>query len=247
MLRPTYPRLATISRATASRASLGSSLTRARLGPRAVPGTTSGAARFSRAKASASARSASRSARLAALRVLTSRTTVPGEALQGQALEHLGALLVAAPRHQVLVAGQPGAVGEVDVRQPVAEVVRPSTAPTSPRRPCATGRGSRAGSPGSAGPSRAGRPPTPGSAHATGTCSPRRRRRRSRRASGPGRARTRGRSRAATGTAGARPRSRHRAARRPPASAGASPTDRVLHTRWVTSRHGECTASTGTP
>ena len=88
-----------------------------------MPSRTAGDARLRRANASPSARSASRSSRLVARRVLISSTTVPSKPSTRQALEHLRAGLGAAAGHQVLVLVRADAVGEVHVGEPVAERV----------------------------------------------------------------------------------------------------------------------------
>ena len=215
------------------------------IGP--VTAVPAAAARLSRANASPSARSASRSSRFTARRVLTSSTTVPRRSRRAPAAP--------APRR---TAGRrdpaPGArpcstraVGEVDVRQPVAERLDDPHRVRARRPPCARGRAWSPGSRARAGPSAAGRPRSRGCGPATGTCSRRRTPRRSRSASGAARRRTRGRTPAASETAGARRRWRRRPARPPSWARCSLVQGSVDQTRWVSSRHGAWIASTGTP
>ena len=141
-------------------------------------------------------------------------------------LQQLGARLVAATGHEVLVAGRARAVGEVHVHEPLAEVARHL------ERVGPGHRGVRQVERGvevvvvAHVPARAGRPRTPATPPSTGTCSRRRTGRRSRSPWPRCRRRSRGRSRAASGTAGARRRSRRRAARPRPGRAAAWATAR---------------------
>ena len=75
----------------------------------------------SRANSSDSRRSASRSSRVDALRVLISSTMWPSKPVPARWLEEAGRVHGAPARHEVLVLGRAGAVGQVHVAQPVAE------------------------------------------------------------------------------------------------------------------------------
>ena len=137
---------------------------------RAAPAPRSAARANASDSAQVGARAASRSP---ALRVLISSTMCAGEARSREVLEEARPHgCVPRPGHQVLVLGRAGAVGQVDVPQPVAEPVGHRDRVGVRRSRRARGRWWCWRSPPPTGPSRAGRPPcraagTP----ATGTCS----------------------------------------------------------------------------